>query len=197
MNTRTAACTALLALAALTASCSSNSSDDKAQSKPSKTTSSTQAKPTATPTPGPLKFGTGWHWTDKDEDGKPISGTTTVLSYTQPAKDVGLTPDAADSKDPEWAVLEVKVCTDAKSSAVTVSQGPWALGFPDDTRLDAPSYSGYGVPKPEYAAHGATVNPGDCLRGKITFDVEHGTRPVSIVYGAADRDTVEWAVPKA
>lgn len=199
MNTRRATCTALLALAVVTAGCSSGT-DDKAQSTPSQSTRNpapAKAAPSATAKPGPMKFGTGWPWSDKDDKGKPISGTSTVLSYTQPAKDVGLPDDAADFPDAEWSVLEVKVCVNAKSSPVTVSQGPWALGFPDDSRLDAPNLSGSGVPKPEYAANGATINPGDCLRGKITFSVKRGTRPDSVVYGAAGRDTVEWAVPKA
>ncbi|MET7787249.1 hypothetical protein ABZS93_11565 [Streptomyces sp900116325] len=196
MHAHRAACTALLALAILTAGCSNNGSDDKAQTKPIKATSP-KAPPTATPTPGPLQFGSGTHWSDTDDDGKRISGTTTVLSYTQPAKDVGLPDEAADFKDAVWAVLEVKVCADATSNAVGVSQAPWALGFPDDTRLDAPNISGSGVPKPEYATAGATVNPDRCLRGKITYSVKRGTRPDRIVYGAAGRDTTEWAVPKA
>lgn len=134
---------------------------------------------------------------DDKAQSKPISGTATVLSYAQPAKDVDLTKEASDFAHPVWSVLEVKVCVAAKSSPVTVSQGPRALGFPDDTRLDAPNVSGSGVPKPEYAGNGATVNAGSHLRGKITYLVERGTRPDRIVYGAAGRDTVEWAVPKA
>ncbi|MFD7003361.1 hypothetical protein ACFWA5_45755 [Streptomyces mirabilis] len=195
MHARRAAVAVLLVAATATA-CSGNGTDDKAQSKPSKTATS-KSPATTTPAPGPLKFGSNWRWSDKDDDGKPISGTTTVLSYTQPAKDVDLAKNVSDFAHPVWSVLEVKVCIATKSSPVTVSQGPWALGFPDDTRLDSPNISGSGVPKPEYASNGATVNPGSCLRGKITYSVERGTRPDRIVYGSAGRDTVEWAVPKA
>ncbi|MGW2770729.1 hypothetical protein [Streptomyces sp. NPDC001275] len=197
MTARRAACAALLALAALTAGCSNGSDDkpSKAADKPSRP--ATSETPTATATPGRLSFGSGWHWSATDDDGKSISGTSTVLRYTQPAKDVDLPKEAADFPNPDWSVLEVKVCVDAKSSSVTVSQSPWALGFPDDSRLDAPRLSGAGVAKPEYAANGATLNPGSCLRGRITYSVEHGTRPDRIVYGAVGRDTVEWAVPKA
>ncbi|MET7764828.1 DUF1942 domain-containing protein [Streptomyces sp. NPDC005393] len=195
MRTRTITTTAALLLA-LTACNDGDSATQSNADKPSQAASS-KAPAKASAPPKPLPFGSGWKWTDTDEDSSPISGTTTVLNYTQPAADVGLPDDIADSKNPEWAVLEVKVCVDSKSSSVTVSQEPWALGFPDDTRLDVPIFSGSGVPKPEYATNGATVNPGDCLRGKITFDVERGSRPDSVVYGAADRDTVEWAIPKA
>ncbi|MFF9285410.1 hypothetical protein [Streptomyces griseosporeus] len=198
MNARTAACTALLALAVLTSGCSGSSGDSKAQAKPSKTaTSKTPAKPAATPQPQLLQFGSGWHWSDTDEDGKPVSGTTTVLSYTQPAPGVDLPKEAADFPDPEWSVLEVKVCADRTSNTLQVSQAPWSLGFPDDTRLDAPGLSGSGVAKPEYAIDGARVKAGACLRGKITYSVARGTRPDRIVYAPSERDPIEWAVPKA
>lgn len=71
---------------------------------------------------------------DDKAQSKPISGTTTVLSYAQPAKDVDLTKEASVFAHPVWSVLEVKVCVAAESGPVTVSQGPWAVGFPDDTR---------------------------------------------------------------
>lgn len=194
MHARTAACT-LIALAALTAGCSSDSTDDK----PAKT-----AKPSPTPTAaapskaddGPLVLGAGYHWTDTDLDGSQISGTTTALSYTQPAK-VDLPDQAADFPDPEWAILEVKLCADSTSSNVQTSQGPWNLGFPDDSRLAAPGLSGGGVPKPEYPVDGALLKPGDCLRGKITFSVEKGTRPNQIIYAVDGREPITWTVPKA
>lgn len=199
MNARTAACTTLLALATLTAGCSGNSSDD-AKSTPSKTTSpSPAAAAAASPssTPGPFKVGAGNKWSDTDLDGSPVSGTTTVLSYTQPAKDVELPKAAADFANPEWAILEIKVCADATSSTFKTSQGPWSLSFPDDTRLDAPGLSGGGVPKPEYPVDGASVKAGTCLRGKITFSVEKGTRPTQIIYAPEGREPIEWAVPRA
>ncbi|MFF7891517.1 DUF1942 domain-containing protein [Streptomyces sp. NPDC007907] len=193
---RTRAITAIAVLLLTLTACNDGDSTTQSNADKPSQAASYKAPAEASAPPKPLRFGSGWKWADTDEDGSPISGTTTVLSYTQPADDVGLPEDIADSKNPEWAVLEVKVCVDSKSSSVTVSQEPWALGFPDDTRLDAPIFSGSGVPKPEYATNGATVNPGDCLRGKITFDIERGSRPDSVVYGRADRDTVEWAIPK-
>ncbi|MFC8361120.1 hypothetical protein ACFUIY_14755 [Streptomyces griseorubiginosus] len=200
MNTRTAACTALLALATLTTGCSGDSTSDDAKSAPSKATSpSPAAAASASPSaaPGPLTVGAGTKWSDTDLDGSPVSGTTTVLSYTQPAKDVELPKSAADFPNPEWAILEVKVCADAASSTFKASQGPWSLSFPDDTRLDAPGLSGGGVPKPEYPVDGASVKAGTCLRGKITFSVDKGTRPTQVIYAPEGRDPIEWAVPKA
>lgn len=198
MNTRRAACAALLIAAAATG-CSSSSDDSKA---PATGQSAQAPAPTATATPraaaGPLQLGTGRHWSDTDNDGSHISGTTTAISYTQPATGIGLPDEAADFKDPVWAVLDVKVCADQDSTSVLVAQDPWALGFPDDTRLQAPRLSGSGVPKPEYpTGGGALVRAGTCLRGKITFSLEKGTRPNRIVYAPDGRDPVEWAVPKA
>jgi hypothetical protein len=80
---------------------------------------------------------------------------------------------------------------------VTTSQEPWALGFPDYTRIQAPFVNGEGVPKPEYPIGSTAVKAGTCLRGKITFSMERGTRPNQIIYGPEGRDPVEWTVPKA
>lgn len=197
MHARTATCAALIALAALITGCSSNSGDDKpAKTTPKPSSTPTAAAATKAASNGPLAFGTGHHWTDTDLDGSPVAGTTTVLAYTQPTK-VDLPDSAADFPNPEWATLEVKVCADPTSSKAQTSQGPWNLGFPDDTRVAAPGISGGGVPKPEYPVDGALLNPGECLRGKITFSVEKGTRPDRVIYAVDGRDPVTWTVPKA
>lgn len=196
MHARTAACTALLALAALTAGCSSDSTDGKPTKATAKPISTPTAEASAKPDGGPLPLGTGHHWTDTDLDGSHISGTTTALTYTQPVK-VGLPDDASDATNPEWAILEVRLCADKASSNVQTSQGPWTLGFPDGSRIDAPNWSGSGIPKPEYPVDGALVTPGECLKGKITFDLEKGNRPDRIIYAVDDRDPVTWTVPKA
>ncbi|MER6147969.1 hypothetical protein [Streptomyces hirsutus] len=198
MNTRRAACITLL-VAAVATGCSSNSDDAKAPVTPTPSTAPTSPSATATTDApsGPLKFGAAHHWTGTDPEGRPVSGTTTAISYTQPATGVDLPDEAADFEDSVWAVLEVKVCADKNSNTLIVSQAPWALGFPDDTRLQAPSLTGGGVPKPEYPATEGTVKAGTCVRGKITFSVEDGTRPNQVIYAPAEQEPVEWAVPKA
>ncbi|WP_326787869.1 hypothetical protein [Streptomyces sp. NBC_00151] len=194
MHTRTTtAVTAVLLLATVTA-CSSSSTDNKPRTASAKTTSRATAS-TAAKT-SPLKIGTGHHWSDTDTDGSHISGTTTVMGYTQPIK-MDHSSGLSDFAHPVWATLDVKLCADSSSTTVMSSQSPWALGFPDDTRIQAPFVSGAGVPKPEYPLDGAAVKAGTCLRGKITFSMERGTRPNQIIYGPEGRDPVEWAVPKA
>ncbi|MEV3995508.1 DUF4352 domain-containing protein [Streptomyces halstedii] len=92
--------------------------------------------------------------------------------------------DAIDVENPEWIAVEVKVCNE-NGDDITVSQAPWPLGFPDDTRIQTRGLIGSGLPKPEYPVDGGTLRPGDFLRGKIPFVVEKGQRPDWIVYQGA------------
>ncbi|MFE7794946.1 hypothetical protein [Streptomyces sp. NPDC057460] len=196
MNTRRIV--GLLTAGLILSSTAACSSSDKPTPTASPTTKSQAAPATKGKANGPLKLGTRTHWSGIDGDGSPISGTTTALNYTQPATGVDLPDEAADFKNPTWAILEVKLCADDTSTTILTSQGPWALGFPDDTRLQAPGLSGSGVPKPEYpSGDGSRVAPGRCLRGKITFSLEGGTKPDMIVYAPEGRDPIEWEVPKA
>ena len=192
MRRTTLVAAALLSTIAL-AGCSNSTSDEPAgDAKPSRK----PASQTPTQDPGPLKIGQTHHWRDKGQNEERLSGTVTVLAYTQPSTQVDLPDEVADYDNPDWAVLEVKGCIDKDSGTSGFSQEPWALSFPDDTRVNAPLISGSGTAKPEYSVDGAVVKPGDCLRGKITFSVEHGTRPARILYGPADAAPAEWAVPK-
>ncbi|MFF4350336.1 hypothetical protein [Streptomyces sp. NPDC001530] len=190
MHARTAFC-AILLLAAT--ACSGPGHTDEPDAKPKKTA----AKPTPAASTRMLKIGAGHHWSDTDTDGSHISGTTTVMGYAQPAKDVGLSDKVSDFPHPVWATLDVRLCADPTSTTVMSSQTPWSLGFPDSTRIQAPLISGSGVPKPEYPTDSAAVRPGSCLRGKITFSLERGTRPNQVIYDVEGRDPVEWAVPTA
>lgn len=194
MHARRAACTALLALAALTAGCSSHHTDSKAPSTPSHPG---KGSPSAKVAAGPLRFGQAVSWAHKDTNGNRLTGTSTVLGYTQPAQEVTLPKRLHSFPKAVWAVLEVKVCADSTSAPVAVSQAPWELGFPDDTRLDSPNISGPGVAEPEYAPNEASVNAGSCLRGKITYSVRQGTRPNRVLYAAPGQAPVEWSIPKA
>jgi hypothetical protein len=190
MHARTAICVPLLLVAT---ACSGLGDTTEAGAKPKQVA----AKPTPATRTGALKIGTGHHWSDTDTDGSRISGTTTVMGYTQPAKDIGLPDGVSDFPHPAWATLDVKLCADPTSTTVMSSQKPRSLGFPNSTRIQAPLLSGTGVPKPEYPTYGAAVKPGSCLRGKITFSVERGTRPNQVIYAVEGRDPVEWAVPMA
>ncbi|MEU8791312.1 hypothetical protein [Streptomyces sp. NPDC048643] len=155
------------------------------------------AGPSAHPAARALAFGTGSHWSDTDTDGSHISGTTTVISYRQPAEDVSLPDEASGVPDPDWAVLDVRVCAATDSTNVIVAQTPWSLRYADGTRVAAPRISSKGVAEPLYSVGGAAVRPGTCYRGKITFSVKHGSKPTGIVYDVDSRDPVEWTVPKA
>ncbi|MFE6482410.1 hypothetical protein ACFVGN_05645 [Streptomyces sp. NPDC057757] len=196
MHARRAA-TAALFIAATATACSSGA-DDKAPASAAKTSSQPSATTAAPSARSPLKVGASHSWSDTDEDGSSVSGVTTVMGYAQPVEtDEAITDSLSDFPNPEWATLDIKVCADSSSSTVWSSQGPWSLGFPDDTRIKAPLVSGAGVPKPEYPVDGTAVKAGSCLRGKITFSLARGTRPDLVIYAPEGRDPIEWAVPKA
>ncbi|MFD9511516.1 hypothetical protein [Streptomyces mirabilis] len=102
----------------------SNSADDKPQSKATKTaTSKTPA--TATPAPGPLKFGSQRRFRHRRRQAHQRHHDRPRLHPVR--QGVDLPKSAPDFAHLVWSVLEVKVCVATKSSPVTVSQGPWAL----------------------------------------------------------------------
>ncbi|WP_392839986.1 hypothetical protein [Streptomyces sp. LN500] len=194
---RTRLATAAIGAAALLVLTACGSSDNAPDAKPA-TTGKAKAKASDTPPsapPAPLALGTISSWKNSYE-GKAANDTAVALAYTQPARGLDLPIDsvAGEFDNPEWAILEVKACN-TKGINITVSQGPWALRFPDDTRIEAPFISGGGVPKPEYPTSDKLLRPGDCIRGKLLFAVEKGKRPDRIVYSAGTLEPVEWAVP--
>ncbi|MFE4649296.1 hypothetical protein [Streptomyces sp. NPDC056707] len=191
----TAAITAGLLLAALTA-CDNGSDSEaiKATATPSNSRESDD-KPSQTPTPaGPLAIGTASKWHDEYE-GKTVNGFATVLSYAQPPKGASDPGEGLGLSNPEWAITEIKVCN-TKGMNIGVSRMPWSLGFPDGTRVEASTLSGGDMPKPEFPTLDTVVKAGDCVRGKIPYAVEHGTRPDRIIYAPESQpEPVEWAVP--
>lgn len=182
MHTRTTTAAALLLIAGLATACTTT-----AQPQPAPTT--TTAKPSPTPSEtGPMALGAAYRWNDPQ-----AAGTTTVLAYEQPVKVDIATTDGLGVKDGVWATVEVKVCV--TRGDVTVSQFPWQLAMPDDSRFQTTGLFGGTMPKPEYPAADTPVRAGDCLRGKIPFLVPRAQRPVRVVYGPEGSVPVEWAVP--
>ncbi|WP_455356356.1 DUF4352 domain-containing protein [Streptomyces sp. SYSU K217416] len=200
MHTRTAAALLLASSAALLAGCgdsgSSTESKPSHESSVAPATESSSALPSVSPSqPTALAIGEPYRWIHSAApDNVETSGTSTVISYEQPVSVKNWPAEAIDAENPEWIAVEVKVCND-KGDDITVSQAPWSLGFPDDTRVDTGGLIGSGLPKPEYPVDGGTLRPGDCLRGKIPFVVEKGQRPDRIVYQGGEIDPVEWTVP--
>jgi hypothetical protein len=138
---------------------------------------------------GPLKIGTSA--TVRDSDGTTVKAT--VLHYTQPEK--GPQSPGKELGGDTWATAEVKVCN--IQGDITVSQFPWSLSYPDDTRIEVTGLNGGDLPKPEFPTDDVDVKPGDCLRGKIPFPVPSSKRPDRIVYAPDGSDPVEWAISKA
>ncbi|MFE9296582.1 DUF4352 domain-containing protein [Streptomyces niveus] len=165
----------------------------KTEAKTSETAPSASPTEKVAPEPAELKIGAEYSW-ESDVDGYTATGATTVLSYEQPVKGTSLPGEGLGLADPEWAAVEVKVCN-AGPDPISVSQLPWSLRFPDDTRADTTGLNGGDLPKPEFPTEDTVVRADDCLRGKIPFAVERGTRPDLIVYTPSASSPVEWTVP--
>jgi hypothetical protein len=181
MRTRIAAPFIAAALLIPLAGCST-STNAKAASKPSHTASATPTKTS------PLKLGAAWEW--KDGDTGTYAGTTTVLAYRQPVATQS-TPQGAGHV---WAALDVKVCVDV--GQITVTNQPWSLAYADGER-NQEVVSGGGFPLPQFPASETVVSAGDCVRGKIMFEVVGNKRPKRVLYSAvaAGKPPIEWAVP--
>ncbi|AQU70100.1 hypothetical protein [Streptomyces niveus] len=149
--------------------------------------------PAPDPAPAAKKIGHAHRW-EASVDGLTAAGSTTVLSYEQPAKGASSPGDGLGLTDPQWAVVEVKVCNTGPDH-ISASQSPWTLAFPDDTRAQTTGLNGGDLPKPEFPTLDTPVRAGDCLRGKIPFAVEHGIRPDRIMYTPGESEPVEWTVP--
>lgn len=200
MRRTTSAAAAAALLVVLTACGTSADDSDSTPAKKSATTADEPTKATPSPTraSGPLTLGGSFTWSGPALDEKtPTTGTTTVTSYSHDLAVKGWSSEALGVEDPLWVAVEVKVCNQ-KGGVIEVSQGPWSLGFPDDSRVVSMFLVGSGLPKPEYPTEGVKVKPGDCIRGKIPFVLEKGQRPDRIIYQTFNTpEPVEWAVPKA
>ncbi|MFD3813924.1 DUF4352 domain-containing protein [Streptomyces rubiginosohelvolus] len=192
-----AATALLLAVSAtLLAGCGDSDSrtDSKASNAP-RLSPSTESTPASPAQPTALAIGEPYKWTrPATPENVETSGISTVIGYEQPVSVRNWPADATDAENPEWIAVEVRVCND-NGDDIAVSQTPWSLSFPDDTRVETRGLIGSGLPKPEYPVDGGTLRPGDCLRGKIPFVVEKGQRPDRIIYQGGEIGPVEWAVP--
>ncbi|MFJ6631800.1 hypothetical protein ACIQMR_10440 [Streptomyces sp. NPDC091376] len=166
-------------------------------SAPARPKDASAAPPSPTKGSSPLTIGQPHKWNGVALDEKtPTNGTTTVLTYAHDVDVDGWPSEALGVDNPLWVAIDVKVCND-KGGVISVSQGPWSLGF-SDSRVEPSFLDGNGLPKPEYPLDGAMVKPGDCIRGKIPFVLERGQRPDRVIYetfGAPQ--PVEWTVPKS
>ncbi|MFB6950191.1 DUF4352 domain-containing protein [Streptomyces niveus] len=187
--TYTTAVSAALLLAL--AGCSDG--EAKTDAKASETSPAASPTEAAPPEPAELKIGAEYAW-ESDVDGYTATGDTTVLSYEQPVKGASLPDEGLGLADPEWAAVEVKVCNNGPDP-ISVSQLPWSLRFPDDTRTETTGLNGGDLPKPEFPTEDTVVRADDCFRGKIPFAVERGTRPDLITYTPSASSPVEWTVP--
>lgn len=200
MNTRTAACTALLALATLTAGCNSDSTSDDVKNTPSKSTSTPATAAAArhpVRLPGPSRSASATSGQTPTSTEAPSAAPPRSSTTPSPPRTSSSPRPPPTSPTPNGPSSRSRSAQTPPAAPSRHRRAHGSLGFPDDTRLDAPGISGGGVPKPEYPVDGARVKAGICLRGKTTFSVDKRTRPTLVIYAPEGRDPIERAVPTA
>jgi len=181
--------TTCLLLTGATTGCSSDTDDKPTVSKATHTPSADASSPSPTPSPSPETYKLG-DTIDIETSGYQFA--VTVIAFA----DKGITSVPGLLKAGEkWAQVEVKVCNTG-SEALGVSPFPWSLAYADGVRVEATSVSGAELPGPEYPVE-ARVRGGDCVRGKVPFEVPEGGRAERVLYSPGDLDEpVEWVLPK-
>lgn len=196
MNARTAACTALLALAALT-SCSSGDSTAES-SKPATTSPPASESTTAEPTPTEpevLTLGDTWEFEGTDDAGEPVQGAVTVVGYKQDVKSVVSADEEFSTDGYVWAALELKTCSTQGSFWATTT--PWTLAYEDGTRIEPSSTTYDDFPRPEFPFE-TKLTTDKCVKGHLVYPVPGDQRPATVVYAPDGLETpTEWTVPKA
>ncbi len=116
----------------------------------------------------------------------------TVFGYTQPAAD-GAAPSQAGHV---WAAVDAQACREPGSVfQVTVSSGPWSLRFPDGTSAAPSQADDPHFPQPRYPDTPTALQPGQCLRGWIMFDVPQVGRPLAVRYAPQGGSPIDWPIP--
>lgn len=199
MRTTTAITTAAAGVLAglLLTGCGNTEEPAASSSKPQAKDKTESASPSPAETDDSrYEIGEAWEWDDVVE-GSETQGDATVLGYEQPVKaDTQMLPDGHT-----WAALEIKVCNRG-GETFTVSSFPWALAYEDGTRIEASGSAGGDLPRPAYPVADAPVTAGDCVRGKVMFEVPVDSRPERVVYSSAGvvidgDDPTEWMIPAA
>ena len=144
-----------------------------------------QPSPTVSPAPTAPQFGQSV-----------AAGTgfiaATVFSYTQPAAG-GAAPSQAGHV---WAAVDAQACREPGSVfQVTVSNAPWSLRFSDGTATVPSLADDPHFPQPRYPDTPTALQPGQCLRGWIVFDVPAAGRPLAVRYAPQGGSPIDWPIP--
>ncbi|MFF3420299.1 DUF4352 domain-containing protein [Streptomyces sp. NPDC002698] len=184
----TAVVVACLLAAGLTTGCSSGNQEEPATARASDTESASPTK-SFTPSPSPDRFKLG-DTANRAADG--LKWTAAALSF----KDSGISSSPGLLDDGQkWAMVEIKVCNTG-GPALSTSPFTWTLAYADGSRVEATHVSGGVTPGPLYPQD-TKLKGGDCVRGKVTFQVPLKGRAARVMYSPSDLDEpMEWAVPK-
>jgi hypothetical protein len=116
----------------------------------------------------------------------------TAFGYTQPGAPGAAPPQAGNV----WAAADVQACAQPGTVfKVTVSDAPWSLRFPDGTAVSPTTADDPHFPQPRYPGTPSALQPGECLRGWVVFEVPADGRPQVLRYGPQGGTPIDWLVP--
>ena len=108
--------------------------------------------------------------------------------------------ETTDGYDVEVAALKhragadfegVQVRTCNRGPDISVSRGPWALGYEGFESLHVIDVAGGGLPAPAYEDRDL-LRSGECAKGWINFTRVDGARPDGVQYSPQDAAPVRW-----
>jgi len=179
MKTSLRRCSLALSLAILGISAAACGSDEPAQQRPAAVApTSSAAAPAPAPTPSAPPAGK-----------KP--GNLKLGEKRQVTKD-GYVVEVAALKvkhGDDYEGVQVRVCN--KGDEVSVSRGPWVLGYDNFEQLHEIDVSGGGLPAPAFEDR--DLAEGDCAKGWVNFTSVPGERPDGIQYQPEGAEPVRWS----
>lgn len=163
----------LLVSAATFTACTSGTAtvDQDVAARPA-TSSSAAVTTTTDPGPAPLLIGEG----APTRDGNVVK----VVTYHQPVPAGAIEPDPGM----EYGAIEVEICA-GRRGAPRVTPDGFSVELPDGTRRGR---SRFGPREPALAE--ASLGPGECVRGWVSFEVPTNERPVHVVFSGSS--VVRW-----
>jgi len=109
-----------------------------------------------------------------------------VQSYSVLTKaNGGQLPDAGK----QFVATELEVCAGAGGAPHGPSTSLFELVLPDGTMLTPLTSISAGNPS---LSSGGSLRAGQCVSGYLTYEVDRGTTPVAVRYGAGNAVPVEW-----
>ena len=108
----------------------------------------------------------------------------TVYSYTSSvaSNNQFLTPKSGN----EFSVIDAEAC--AGTAQMSINPFSFGLQMPDNSRVNS------GISALDPSLHAASLAPGDCARGYVTFEIPQGQAPNFVLFDQSNAPPVKWSV---